>query len=133
MPNITANTFKEGVDKHAYLLKLAPHFSVFDIAEKYMTLHPVDQSCPFIYKAVSSTVSKTIDSKCTRAMFRISPALNIASVEVIVNGESSVYEAYPMENGDLVIIVIAAEGKTASLKLNNKSDNMTTTIVGVGF
>lgn len=124
--NITSNTFKPSIDKKQYLLKLAPHFSVFDIAEKFK--NSTDAASPFFYQDITST--STLDTNFKRAMIKILPISMVKSIEIL--GSEPVYESFSTANDEKIFIVIAAGDETVSFKVN-KDDSKKVTVIGVGF
>ena len=120
--NNVSNNFN---DVEKYFIKLAPDFSIFDLAEKQMSEADDNGNYPLYYYSANDT--DLIDTNFRRAMFRVNGNVEIKTIDS--DPEFSYYRKYNETSGQTIFICISSTDTAISFTLNK----LASPIVGVCF
>lgn len=121
-----ANNFYNNEDEIAkYFIKLAPDFSIFDLAEKQMSETDDTDKYPLYYYKSENT--SKIETDFRRAMFRMEGNITISGIDK--ETDFSCYTKYNGLTNQTIFICISSTDKPISFSLNSE----TSPIIGVCF
>ena len=126
MANNYINKNDNKVNIERYFIKLAPDFSIFDLAEKQMSEADIvngnNDNYPLYYYSAGD--ANSIETEFRRAMFRIN-----GNVEISSNSEFSYYRKYNEASNQTILICISSTDTAISFTL----DSSASPIIGVCF